>query len=158
MKPMMSDKEIEIIEGLLKPEFDCFEYGAGFSTLYFSKLVKSWESHEHDIKWFDIVKTSIKDNTIVHLIPKEQKQNYVKLKREYDFILVDGLYRKECLHEAIKHLKPNGKVIVHDACRLEYKDWINDFPNLILIEGEILDPNDKNYYLHRGIRIYDSIY
>ena len=155
---MMSEIEIRVIEGLLKPNSRCFEYGAGFSTLYFSKLVKSWDAYEHNELWFDIVKTSMGKNTKIHLIPKEQKENYVKLKRVYDFILVDGLYRKECLCEAVKHIKPNGIVLLHDACRLEYKDWVNDFANETIIEGEIVDPNDNNYFLHRGLRIYGSNY
>ena len=55
-RPMMNDREIQIIEGLLSPAFSCFEWGSGGSTLYFPKFVKSWVSFEHDPNYYNEVK------------------------------------------------------------------------------------------------------
>ena len=57
-KPWMKYREIEIIEEIiknLKPK-KCLEWGAGYSTLYFPRLLDSdakWISIEHEKEWFE---------------------------------------------------------------------------------------------------------
>ncbi len=104
-KPMMNNVEIKIIEGLLKPDFECFEWGCGGSTLYYPKFVKSWVSYEHDPEYYNEVKKKKPANVELHLVSLE---NYTKIQGIYDFILIDGANRGECLHEAVKHIKPGG--------------------------------------------------
>ena len=152
MKPMMSEREITIISLLLEPWYDVFEWGSGGSTVFFSSLVKSWVSYEHDPEWIKKVQKEMVGNTRVVLV--KEKKHYINPEGRYDFILIDGLHRKECLHKAMTMLKPGGSILLHDSERLEYKDWVNDFPNLCLVKGEI--PEDKTHYKHRGLRLYEN--
>ncbi len=147
----MSDAEIKIIEGLLKPHYHCFEWGSGGSTIYFPKFVDFWTSFEHDPLYYEGVRKRLPKNAYVHWILPEV---YTFLPFTVDFILIDGIRRRDCLHEAMKNIKDDGIILLHDALRLEYADWVNDFPNEILIPGEISDPNKDGYYLHRGLRLY----
>ena len=62
--PWMLDKAIEFIDGILKKEFDVFEWGSGGSTLYFSKRVKSVVSVENDQDWFNNMGAEIKNQGI----------------------------------------------------------------------------------------------
>lgn len=55
-RPMMRHREIDIIEEVLKNKKPkrCLEWGSGYSTLYFPKMLDGgakWFSIEHDIDW-----------------------------------------------------------------------------------------------------------
>lgn len=149
---MMSETEISLISERLKPYMSCFEWGSGGSTLTFSKLVKNWISYEHDPEWIKKVHAEMLGNTRVVLV--KEKKYYINPEGRYDFILIDGLNRKECLHKAMSMLNPGGFILLHDSERLEYKNWINDFPSILLVRGEI--PEDKTHYKHRGLRLYEN--
>jgi len=57
MRPMMKHREIDVIEEILinkKPKM-CLEWGSGYSTLYFPKMLDDrakWFSIEHDTDWY----------------------------------------------------------------------------------------------------------
>ena len=47
----MSQEEIDVITKYLSPDKHMLEWGAGGSTLFFSTLVKTYTSIEHDNDW-----------------------------------------------------------------------------------------------------------
>lgn len=161
-KAMMSDREIEIIKGLLKPNFDCLEFGAGYSSVYFSQFVKSWYSIEHDWDWYFKVAEMIDlNNTKTKLIHSSEFYYLAsaigfsaQYNQKFDFILIDGILRKECLMIAMPLLKPNGIILLHDAGRFEYNDWINELNGEMLCDGEMPDPEHEGYYLIRGLKAF----
>ena len=63
-RPMMSEKEIEIIDRLIEerqPKY-CLEWGSGNSTVYFPKkhkCIKSWLSVEHNGHYPEYLKDKI---------------------------------------------------------------------------------------------------
>ncbi len=66
---MMSDKEIDIIDELIRgtePKI-CLEWGSGNSTLWFSKhkSIRSWLSVEHNGHYVEYVSAKAKPNTQV---------------------------------------------------------------------------------------------
>lgn len=158
---MMSDKEIEIIENLLKPHFTCLEFGSGYSTAYFPRFVKRWDSVEDDLGWFGKVEKMIKNeellkNAEINLNYREIKPSYYIFDYNlYDFILIDGKFRKECLELSVKNAKKEAIILLHDATRYEYFSWVNLYQHKILIEGEIPDENNEGYFLHRGVYQYE---
>jgi len=157
-KAMMSDQEINIIEMLLKPHYDVLEFGSGYSTVYFSQFVKSWTAIEHDQDWFNKVTNFGEMNFDNTKVVKANEINYTTVaylqNKQYDLILIDGIRRKDCFNVALNLLKPDGRILVHDASRAEYKEWINSIPGSVLCEGEMPDPNNPGYYLIRGLKIW----
>ncbi len=149
-KPWMEDWEIDIIKEILlamKPK-KCLEWSAGFSTIYFTKLLPKrtkWISMEHDKKWANKVKNKILIHSlfghcskveVIYIPPnhfpwtdKHGDGSYDDLKdyvdfpskfKFFDFILVDGRARIACLSKAHKLIKRDGVVILHDANRIYY--------------------------------------
>jgi hypothetical protein len=151
-KAMMSDEEVKIIEGLLKPDFNCLEWGSGYSTLYFPQFVKSWYSAEDNREWYDKVEKDIPSNATCFYCP--DKMLYLDFGGPYDFILIDGSHREACLDKAMEIIKQGGIILLHDADRLEYAGWIDKYTNKSLIQGEMVDPYNHKYFLIRGLRQY----
>ncbi len=133
----MQEHQIKIIEHelmhLKKSEISVLEWGCGGSTVYFTEFLKghgigyTWISIEHNPEWYAKVSAYLSNNKNVSLYlfdPDSNKGEYVKfpshLGKKYDFILVDGRKRKECLIEAKKLLNQHGVVILHDAQRSRY--------------------------------------
>lgn len=143
LKPFMKYREIQIIEEILlnlKPKV-CVEWGSGYSTLYFSRLLTpdaKWIAIEHNKDWFKRVVEIIHDERIeLCLAPPEhddwaQKDkdglyadfvNYLAAPAKYkniDFILIDGRARKDALVKAQKYIGNRGVVVLHDANRRIY--------------------------------------
>jgi predicted O-methyltransferase YrrM len=148
--PWMRYREIDLINEILlavKPN-KCLEWGAGYSTLYFPNSIPSksiWISIEHDQLWAKKIDTLNKNpnvkifhippakfpftdpvgegtyNDLVGYIENPCKENI------FDFILVDGRARKECLMKCCKILSDRGVVVLHDANRKEYHEAFNSF-------------------------------
>jgi len=141
--PWMTYREVAIIEEVLKklkPK-KCLEWGTGYSTLVLSSFVrksKSWISIEHDIAWAAKIKNiNRKSNVAIYCIPPNNfpwtdeygDGNFYDLKdyvefpsrfMPFDFILIDGRARKDCLIKAYDMLSKEGIVILHDAQREYY--------------------------------------
>ena len=153
-KPHMKTREILIIEELLrnlKPK-SCLEWGSGYSTLYFPKfLIKdsNWLSIEHSSEWADKVKKYNKNQKVkvvlVHpnVYPWTDSnndgsysdlKNYVdfpKSSAPFDFILIDGRSRPECIKKAKDWISGRGIVALHDSNRKFYHENLAEFPNQV---------------------------
>lgn len=151
-KPMMSDREIEIIDGLiekLRPA-ECLEWGSGGSTIYFPQhnCIKSWLSIEHNGHFKKDLDKKIKNN--VNIFWTTNKWLYINHPKEkkFDFILIDGVHRMECLEMAIGLLNKNGFILLHDSGRTEYD--LSQYNYQILLDGEI---PTKDGFAHRGLAL-----
>lgn len=155
MKPMMSDKEVEIIQELLEDREYCLEWGAGGSTVFFP--TEDWYLHwlaiEHNGNWVKKIAPELSFNASVIWVPdNEWYVDCVKHSpRMFDFILIDGLHRERCLEVAKDIITPDGIILLHDAGRREYQDFIKKHDGEMLIEGE--EPY-QGYYKHRGLAIF----
>lgn len=155
-KPMMSDKEIQIVEKYAYGH--CLEWGSGYSTTHFPKGedVDSWLAVEHNGNWIKKIKGDCPDNVqIIWILEGMSYADCVQLSnRKFDFILIDGLDREKCLENARNILKPGGVILLHDAGRAEYQEFIKKHDGEIISQGEI---PDKGGYAHRGLaRFYGS--
>lgn len=159
--PMMSKEEVEIIDKLIEerqPKY-CLEWGVGNSTVYFPKkhrCIKLWLSIEHNGHYIDYFKDKVSDNTTMIWIDNVDKVSYpdcVKMNSEkYDFILIDGNQREECLEVAYKVAKKGAIILLHDSGRQAYKKFIEKYNHKKLSDGEI--PDGKGFYAHRGLTLF----
>lgn len=154
MKPMMSQIEVDIIMDLLDNKRHCLEWGSGGSTVYFPKLnpYLHWLSVEHNGNWVKKIAPELPDNATVVWVPEDEWYvDCVKHSRTFGFILIDGLHRERCLEIAREIVSEDGVVLLHDAGRQEYQEFIKKHDGQILIEGE--EPY-QGYYKHRGLALF----
>ena len=150
--PWMAQKESDILtESLRRSEpVRCLEWGSGFSTLHFPRLLSqesSWLSIEHDKAWFDAMRTKKLPLNVelLHIPPDkvsgdkdgtyEDFRTYIDYPEgPFDFILIDGRARNDCLLKAAQLLHPEGLVILHDANRSYYHQNLHLFPHQYLFK------------------------
>jgi len=124
--PWMNYPIVEFLKKRLNKEISMFEYGSGFSTMFYSKRVKEVISIEYDMKWYDSIKNRIKEyqNAKIHF--KALNEGYENAVSEFsdgkpfDLILIDGRKRMECLYKSIPFLSKKGVIILDDSSREKY--------------------------------------
>jgi hypothetical protein len=123
--PWVTYSFIDFITERLTKDISLFEYGSGYSTLFYAQRVRQVTSVEHDKEWYDQMKSTIPSNA--ELIFKElvyggeYSQTPVKGKVKYDIIIVDGRDRANCCIRSFEALTPNGVIVLDDSERSEYK-------------------------------------
>lgn len=131
------------------------EWGSGNSTIYFSKFLKQkrinfkWVAIEHYVPWYEKVIIMLKENNLANdvecflksptyeankdvqeTLNLDEYMNFSStLGVKFNFILVDGRKRKECLEKASTILSPKGAVMLHDAEREWYHDGFKYYAN-----------------------------
>lgn len=157
--PWMRYWEIEIVDDVLRAlqPLRCLEWGSGYSTLRFASLLPSdasWLSVEHDRTWHERVQgmaaaaEGIRASVELHCAPPsrqpwtdahgdgcaEDLPGYISFpaaRGPFDFILVDGRARVDCLVAARDMLRPDGVVILHDANRPYYHTVFDLYPHQV---------------------------
>ncbi len=123
--PWMSYAILDFFEERLNNSITFFEYGLGFSTLYFSERVKSVKSIEHDKSWFEDINTSLanKNNVNIELVELENgyEEAIKKIDEKFDMILIDGRKRVKCAINSFNNLSDTGVLILDDSHRAYYK-------------------------------------
>jgi len=99
--PWTSQASIKAFEKILTKNMIGFEYGSGFSTMFFSKHLKHLTSVEHNEEWFNIVKTKLKEqginNVDYQFIPssKTEKNSEYTFYQDYQLTSKDFSIRRE---------------------------------------------------------------
>ena len=127
--PWFTYPAIEFIAKRLNKNMSVFEFGSGNSTLFFAKRVNSIISVEHNSEWFAKIKTLIPINSTLIYVESNNSDQYLeplKVRNEKsDIIIVDGIFRNECLIASVNHLTEFGIIILDDSERNEYNKGIN---------------------------------
>lgn len=127
--PWMNYAIIDFLKERLNGTQSVFEYGSGYSTLFFAGRVKEVVSVEYNQKWFKKVAELVSGMTNVELIYKALEDNYVtciaEKQKQFDIILVDGRKRVECAFNAKNYLTDKGVIILDDAERERYSEIRN---------------------------------
>lgn len=127
--PWMNYQVITFLEQRLNNDLELFEYGSGYSTLFFAKLVKQVTAIEHDFSWFEIVNTM--KPASVNLIHQslDDEDAYCnaagRSKTAYDVIVVDGRLRVRCVKAAMNCLSAQGVILLDDSARDRYAEAIS---------------------------------
>lgn len=122
--PWITYPAIDFLKQRLRPEMTVFEYGCGWSTLWWASRVREVVSVEHDKEWHDKIKRLAPQNCRIYHIPLEYGGSYSKKVAEFnaafDIIVIDGRDRVNCAINALKALKPGGVLIWDNSDREEY--------------------------------------
>ena len=121
----MSDSEIVKSEEYLNNKDKVLEWGAGGSTLYFSNIVSSYVSIEHDKLWYNKLTSQINDNVELLYVPTHDEKFDDKLdKNAFDILWGDESWYKKNGNKEIyekdgkTHWTTRGKIDWH--CYLDY--------------------------------------
>ena len=127
--PWFTYPAIEILYNRLNEKMSVFEFGSGNSTLFFAERVNQVISVEHNKDWYDKISKQAPANSKIIYVNADHLNEYIdSLKRsnqKFDIIVVDGIYRNECLIESISYLSNRGVIILDDSERLEYSEGID---------------------------------
>ncbi len=118
---------IHFIEKRLKNDMSVFEFGSGYSTIWYAKKVNSIICLEHDKDWFEKIKNQLPENAIINyceLIENYYNRFLFRLKKEFDIIIIDGRQRVECIKNSISNLKDDGVMVLDDSERKQYTEGI----------------------------------
>lgn len=122
--PWFSYPAVEFLSERISKEMKVFEFGSGNSTLFFSKRVNQVVSAEHSKDWYDKISKQTPQNSKIIYTKAEHPNEYLDAlkmcNQKFDIIIVDGIYRNECLAESISYLSDGGVIILDDSERLEY--------------------------------------
>lgn len=129
--PWLNYSCIYLLDQRVNNSMKVFEFGSGYSTLWFSKRVKQIVSVEHNSKWANIISNKLPDNGKIVLVKDEMKYPMEVMRHGlFNIILVDGIMRNECIQIGINALEKDGVIILDNAERNEYINSKNNLINL----------------------------
>ena len=137
--PSMSRAEIRFLESFLTKTTIVLEWGAGGSTIHFSRFVQKYYSIEHSKKWADRITKASPPNVALLLIPGtgnypdyaafntlgdgdiadfwDYAHGFERLSETPTVYLLDGRVRLDCLRLISPRLRSDTKVFLHDFQR-----------------------------------------
>jgi len=132
--PWFTYSAIEAIKNWDLSEKRVFEYGAGFSTLFWASRVREVVSVEHNRAWYEKLVGIAPPNVRLILAPIDEIENPTDETLEqfksyagaidgcFQIIVIDGYARSrvryQCAETALPHLDANGLII------LDNSDWL----------------------------------
>ncbi len=122
--PWMNYPVIKFLEDRLKPDQTMFEFGSGYSTLFYTKRIKSVTSVENNHEWLEHLKDTLPDNSTVIYQELELDGYYCRtietLSQHFDIIVIDGFDRVNCMRHSLPWVTDRGVIILDDSQREKY--------------------------------------
>ena len=126
--PWMNYQVIALFRQRLDKHMRLFEYGSGYSTLFFSKLVGDVVSLEYNPGWYDKISREVPQNAKVVLVKNDIDGEYCRAIRGFDglfdVVVVDGRDRVNCIKQALGKLDEAGVIVLDDSHRERYQEGI----------------------------------
>lgn len=160
--PWFTYPAFEYIDQLDLSDKSVFEYGCGFSTMYWSRKASRVQAVEDDEVWQKAVSSKVASNTSIVLAhsPEEYANAITKPGGSYDVIIVDAaaaIRRLDCAKVARPFLRDGGFIILDDA--EDNTDAAEYLRSTDLIEVDFSGFNPINSYtkttslfIHRSFR------
>ncbi|MGA2185628.1 MAG: class I SAM-dependent methyltransferase [Bryobacteraceae bacterium] len=115
--PWLTYGAIRFLKQSLPKETKVFEYGGGMSTLWYEERCKEVHTVEDNSVWYRQLVGRTRTAMVSHCTGRLYIEAIHAFPNEYfDMVVVDGnLDRQQCFHEAERHLKPDGFIVVDDS-------------------------------------------
>ena len=127
--PWMNYQTINFIKERFKKDFNMFEYGSGYSTIFYANIVNRITSIEYNIDWYNKIKNEIPNNAKLIYENKFNSDCYIfAVKNDdilYDVIIIDGRSRVACLEACIDQLSERGVLFFDDSERDRYRKYFD---------------------------------
>lgn len=117
--PWFTYPAIDFIKQLDLKDLSVFEYGSGFSTLFWSKRASRVVSVETDRAWLEKISPLAPPNVELIFAPRDVEKyvNQIDAFGTFDIIVIDGTgeSRLPCSQIAPKHLDPRGFIVLDNS-------------------------------------------
>lgn len=128
--PWMNYPVVSFLQNRLTRNLDLFEFGSGYSTSFYARLVHCVTSVESNEAWLELVKKRVPENVELIYKPDDTDGEYCRTvhlsRRKYDVIIVDGRDRVNCLRQGVEALSDRGVILLDDSQRKEYAAGISE--------------------------------
>ena len=118
--PAISFLATKALDGL-----SVFEFGSGYSTLWWARRVKHVTSCEHNPEWFQTMQGKLPANVeyVFHHLPPSGNYTRALLNHtgEVHVLVIDGRERVQCLQYSLDGLASNAVVIWDNSDRPKYR-------------------------------------
>ena len=109
--PWFTYPAIRKIERVLRPSWLAVEFGSGMSTSWLARRVASLHSIESNAGWYQRVKPTLPSNVVYEFRSGLYYSDLSAYENEYfDFAVVDGDRRGDCMRSVLPKLKRGGYV------------------------------------------------
>lgn len=126
--PWMNFTVIAVLAERLNKSMSLFEYGSGYSTLFYAERVGSVDSVEYDQEWFGTIREQLPDNANLIFVERSTDGDYcrtiTRMGKKYDVVIVDGRDRVNCIAQSIGALSERGVILLDDSQREKYRAGI----------------------------------
>jgi precorrin-6B methylase 2 len=120
---------IDFLKNRLPYNIKIFEFGAGYSTLFYASLVRKVISVETRQIWIDKITDELQKNSVTNVnllhIEKNKFAESIKAFSLLDLVVVDSMERKKCIEVSIDCLSESGAIIVDNLEREDLKEGID---------------------------------
>ncbi len=125
--PWMSYPAVALLGAKAAADWDVFEYGAGYSTLWWGKRCRTVVSCEHDATWCKLLSRQLPGNCSLISLPLDERYPDAARRsgRMYDVVVVDGRKRVRSALAAVGSLKERGVLVWDDTERPYYQDGLS---------------------------------
>ena len=123
--PMYTYPCYEYINSLDLKGVNVFEYGTGYSSVYWSEKDVNYYAVEHNPEWFKRVKSDKTPNVILKEEPVDFVNSIFHFDIKFDLIVIDGIMRYDCVKPALENLNKGGIII------LDNSDWHKNTKELL---------------------------
>lgn len=129
--PWFTYSFIDFISPRIKQGMTVFEYGSGYSTLWWAQKGTAITAVESHTGWAQkvVALTAQYDNAHIIEAPLDNGDMYEKAitqsETPYDIVVVDGRRRPECARLAVDKLSPHGVIIWDNSDRPRYQETIS---------------------------------
>jgi hypothetical protein len=145
--PWYTYPAIEYVKQLDLSQRVIFEYGAGYSSLYYASRCKRIISVEDNPEWYQVIKPKAPPNCEI-LCPETQEQ-YVRaidsFPGSFDIIIIDGSHRELCCQAAVDRVKDTGMIILDNSDMLP--DCVRVLAKKQFIQVDMVGFGPENGYL-----------
>lgn len=120
--PWIAYPAIEFLTPRIKTGWRVFEYGCGYSTLWWERMACKVVACEHDPVWAEEVRGMTKSSEIIFRDLADGYAREALYHGPFDVVVIDGRQRVACSEAAPQALNPKGVIIWDNADRSEYRE------------------------------------
>jgi hypothetical protein len=124
--PWFTYPAIEYLNHIDLSECSIFEYGSGYSTLYWMNKAKWVVSVEHNEEWYNEINHKV-TNKVIYIfekVPERYMNSIERFNKKFDIYVIDGRWRGKCAKKVVEHINHyGGSMVIFDN-----SDW---YPNTI---------------------------